>query len=146
MRKITVNNYRKDKYYPRVTSAVSRILARKDFVAPIDLFTEMGLLSESDLQKWRRGQIPYLERVINCNLAKASRILRILRFHAHDLNLGPSMTEYKHRSHRLRFSKSGEQPLETAYSRHFMVLGKPNQKERPTAQDSPGNPRPDAKP
>jgi hypothetical protein len=29
---------------------------------------------------------PDLERVINCNLARLSRLLRILRFHDHDLN------------------------------------------------------------
>jgi hypothetical protein len=35
-------------------------------------------------------------------VAAASRILRLLRFHAHDLNLKPSITVYQHRGHRLR--------------------------------------------
>ena len=33
-----------------------------------------------------------MERVINCNLARLGRLLRILRFNARDLNLKPSMT------------------------------------------------------
>jgi hypothetical protein len=36
--------------------------------------------------------VAYLEHVINCNLSRLSRLLRILRFHAHDLNLKPSLT------------------------------------------------------
>src|SRR5690606_24971547 len=112
MRKITVQNYRDDKYYPRVVAAVSRILERQDFVSPVELFTEMMLLQSEDVESWRRGQISYLERVIQCNLTKASRILRILRFHAHDLNLGPSMIVYRRRSKTLRFSKSGDKSLE----------------------------------
>ena len=137
MRKITVQNYRDDKYYPRVVSAVSRILDRQDFVSPVELFTEMMLLQSEDVESWRRGQISYLERVIQCNLTKASRILRILRFHAHGLNLGPSMTVYKRRSKTLRFSKTGENSLEEAYSRHFVIVGKKRSKRAVTSASAP---------
>jgi len=78
------------------------------------------------LESWKRGEVPYLERVIRCNLSRAGRILRVLRFHAHDLNLGPSITCYHHRKRPLRFSKSGEPSIEQAYSRHFVVIGKRN--------------------
>lgn len=124
MRKITLNNYRTDKYYPKITAAVSRILGKTDFVSPIELFSEMGLLDLENVRRWKRGEVKYLEQVIQCNLAKSSRILRIFRFHAHDLNLGPSMTVYKNGKQFLRFSKTGERPLEEAYSRHFVVIGK----------------------
>jgi hypothetical protein len=50
MRKITVQNYRDDKYYPRVVAAVSRILDRQDFVSPVELFTEMMLLESEDVE------------------------------------------------------------------------------------------------
>jgi hypothetical protein len=33
------------------------------------------------------GRVPYLEKVIKCNLTSLARLLRILRLHAHDLNL-----------------------------------------------------------
>lgn len=85
----------------------------------------MGLLEQRDVDEWRKGRVPYLEKVIKCNLAKASRILRM---HAHDLNLKPSGTVYKRkikgRKIPLQFSKSGEKNLEEAYSRHFVQLGK----------------------
>ena len=124
MRKITIENYRTQKEYPRIVAAVAEALARQGFVAPVDVFLCMGLLGAEDLAKWKRGGTPYLERVLRCNLSRASAILRILRFHAHDLNLGPSLTRYMHHKSALRFSKTGEGPIEEAYARHFVVIGK----------------------
>jgi hypothetical protein len=88
----------------------------------------MRLLEGQDIDNWRKGRVPYLEKVIKCNLEKAGRILRILRFHAHDLNLKQSVTIYRRKTAGgkipLRFSKSGERNIEEAYSRHFVKLGK----------------------
>jgi hypothetical protein len=128
MKKITLQNYMTDKYYPKIVKAVDTELKSQNFVAPIRLFVSMGLLDVQDIDNWRKGQVPYLERVVKCNLAKAGRILRILRFHAHDLNLKPSVTVYRRKTAGgkipLRFSKSGERNIEEAYSRHFVKLGK----------------------
>jgi hypothetical protein len=87
--------------------------------------------------------VPYLEKVIHCNLAKASRILRLLRLHAHDLNMPPSHTAYVKWGNGnrppLRFSKTGEPKLEEAYSRHFLRPGLKSKKRRPPEQtESPG--------
>lgn len=129
MKKVTLTNYKTDPHYQDVVRAVGDILNEAKFVAPVDVFIRLGLLAESDFEDWRFGRIPYLEDVIRCNLSKASRILRILRFHAHDLNLKPSHTAYvkwgKGKRVPLRFSKTGDPNLESAYSRHFVVLGKP---------------------
>jgi hypothetical protein len=43
------------------------------------------LLTREQLEDWRGGRVSHLERVINCNLTRPGRLLRILRFHAHDL-------------------------------------------------------------
>jgi hypothetical protein len=130
MKKITLQNYMTDKYYPKIVKAVDTELKSQNFVAPIRLFVSMGLLDVQDIDNWRKGQVPYLERVVKCNLAKAGRILRILRFHAHDLNLKPSVTVYRRKTAGgkipLRFSKSGEKNIEESYARHFVRLGKPN--------------------
>jgi hypothetical protein len=123
---VSLETYRDDKYYPKIVDAVACILNRRDFVSPIDVLVEIGLLDDENVTRWKRGDVDYLERAIQCNLSKASRILRILRFHAHDLNLGPSITVYKHGRRMLQFSKSGARPLEEAYSRHFVVIGKKN--------------------
>ena len=126
MKKVTLENYRTDKYYRGIVRAVEALLSRGEVVAPVDVFIEMHLLTREALNDWRRGRVPCLERVIHCNLSAAGRILRILRMHVHDLRLQPSVTVYhrhgKGPKTRLRFSKSGEPPLEEAYSRHFVRL------------------------
>jgi hypothetical protein len=103
------------------------LLARGKVVAPVDVLICMDLLTADRLQAWRRGELPYLERVIDCNLPRLSRLLRILRFIAHDLNLRPSPTAYLRHSKGgrlpLRFSKSGDPKLEQAYSTHFVWPG-----------------------
>ena len=124
LKKITVANYRQDPYYARIVKAVECLLREKGFVAPLELFVRMDLLSPESVENWRRGRIAYLEKVIRCNLGEASRILRILRMHAHDLDLKPSLTEYKRWSKGsrplLRFSKTGDHNIEDAYARHFV--------------------------
>jgi hypothetical protein len=72
--------------------------------------------------------VPYLERVILCNLTRLSRFLRILGFLCHDLNLSASQTVYvkwgKGRRTPLRFTKTNEARLEKIYARHFVWPGK----------------------
>ena len=73
--RLSIDNYRECKEYPRIVTAVAHILQRQRFVAPLELFVEMGLLLPADLKRWKQGQIPSLEIVIRCNLTRASRIL-----------------------------------------------------------------------
>jgi hypothetical protein len=116
-----------DPMFRRIECVVAELLARGNVVAPVDVLVGMGLLRPEHLDNWRRGRVPYLERVINCNLTRLSRLLRILRFHAHDLNLKPSQTIYKRYGKgpklRLRFSKTGDAGLEAAYTTHFVWPG-----------------------
>jgi len=125
---VGVSNYRTDALYGRVVRAVETLLARGKVVAPVDVLVEMGLLDPEWLHQWRLGRVPYLETVIHGSLTRLSRLLRILRFHAHDLNLVPSSTAYmrwgKGPKQALRFTKTGDANLEAAYSRHFVWPGK----------------------
>ena len=125
---LSVANFREDPLYPRLTGAVDAILQRGQVVAPVDVLVGMGLLTREHLENWRRGRVPYLERVIDCNLTRLSRLLRILRFHAHELNLVPSTTAYirwgQGPKKRLRVTKTGEPKLEEAYVTHFVWPGK----------------------
>ena len=124
MRRVTAQNYKKDKYYPRIVRAVDEILTQGKAVAPVDVFVRMSLLSPENLQNWRFGRIAYLEKAIHCNLEKASRILRILQRHAQDRNLKASRTVYqkwgKGQKTRLRFTKTRDRNIEEAYSTHFV--------------------------
>ena len=125
---LSVATYREDPLYPRVVRAVDAILRHGKVVAPVDVLVGMGLLTPEHLEDWRRGRVPYLERVIHCNLSRLSRLLRVLRFHAHDLKLVPSVTVYKRLGkgpkQGLRFTKTGDPKLEEAYVRHFVWPGK----------------------
>jgi len=77
---VSVATYRDDPLHPRITRVVTAILENGKVVAPIDVLVGMGLLAPSAVNDWRRGRIPYLERVIDCNLTKLARLLHILRF------------------------------------------------------------------
>jgi len=125
---VSVETFRYDPLYPKIARAVAAILQKGKVVAPVDVLVRMDLLTPERLEDWRRGRVPYLEKVINCNLTRLSRLLRILRFQAHDLRLVPSITVYmkwgKGPKRQLIFTKTGESKLEEAYSRHFVWPGK----------------------
>ena len=127
-RSITPENHRSDSLFPRIERAVLSILASSKVVAPVDVLVGMGALRAEDLEAWRFGRIPFLERVIQGNLSKLRRFLRILGFYCHDLNLTASSTAYvrwgKGPRPPLRFTKTGEAKLEAIYGRHFVWPGK----------------------
>jgi len=113
--------------FPRIERAVLAILAVGKIVAPVNVLVKMDVLAPKDLEDWRFGRVPYLERVIRGNLARLSRLLRILGFLCHDLNVIPSHTAYvkwgKGLRTPLRFTKSGQEQLEKLYARHFTWPG-----------------------
>ena len=123
-----VGDFRTDPLFPRIERAVASILAKGKVVTPVDMLVTMQLLAPDKLEDWRRGRVPYLEQVTDCNLTRLSRLLRILRFHAHDLKLVPTQTvchrHGKGPKQALRFTKTGDVNLEAAYARHFAWPGK----------------------
>jgi len=143
MKKVTVTTYRKDKYYPRVVRAIAKVLSKSDVVAPVDVLIEMGNLSKNNHDAWQQGKIPYLERVFEGSLSKANRILRIIGFHVHDLNMGPKITHYhqrgKGKKRALQFSKSGDNNIEEAYSRHYLWNQSPEKKQEIIVRSKPGH-------
>jgi hypothetical protein len=124
--RVTLSNYKEDRYYPKVVGAMAEQLKMSRDIRTIDVFCALDLLSQQDLIRWRAGQVPYLESVIKCNLSKAERITRVLGFHAHDLNLGKSLNFEKYKGKKLRFSKSGAKKTEERYASQFSVIGKKN--------------------
>ena len=122
--RVTLSNYKEDKYYPKVVRVVSEILTHNRTVKTIDVFHKIGVLSEENIKRWRAGQVGYLESVIECNLSKANRIMAILGFHSHDLNLSKSTSFVKRKGQYLRFSKSGIKKIEECYARQYSIVGK----------------------
>lgn len=123
MKRLTPADYKADKLYPRVARAMAELLTSGLPVSAPAVFLKMGMLSEDNLTAWRCGKVPYLERVITGSLGKTNRVVRIISFHAHDLNLPPapphSAGPIKHNGRPLRFSKTGERRVEDAYKRVF---------------------------
>jgi hypothetical protein len=67
---VSVATYRNDPLYPRIVRAVAAILEKGKTVTAVDVLIGMGLLTPEHLEAWRRGRIPYLEQVIDCNLTR----------------------------------------------------------------------------
>ena len=122
--RVTLGNYTEDKYYPKVVRAFSEIMVDNRTVKAVDVFKSIGVLSEQNYKQWKEGKVGYLEKVIECNLGKANRILSIIGFHAHDLNMGKSHSYEKYKGKNLRFSKSGNPKTEELYARQFYIVGK----------------------
>jgi hypothetical protein len=64
-RKPTVATFRSDPLFPRIERAVGATLKTSRVVTPIDVLVCMHLLTPEKVLDWRRGRVPYLERVIN---------------------------------------------------------------------------------
>jgi len=93
-------------------------------VTAIDIFLGIGMLTTSQVHDWRKGRVPYLEKVIQGNLAKISFAMKCFRSWAASKKLKLSETVYlrhtKGPKHKLRFSKSGHPDIEKAYRTHFV--------------------------
>ena len=104
----------------RVTAA---LLHEKGSIAPVDVFLRLGYLTQADDERWRRGQIPVLERVIQINLTRITFLMQALRRHSLQGHLRPSLTvstSWESRARRrLRFSVSGQAQIEAAYATHY---------------------------
>lgn len=126
--RVAVHDFWNDPMFRGIEHAVAAMLADGKVVAPVDVLVRMDFLAPKDLVDWRFGRVPYLERVIRGSLSRLSRLLRILGFHCHDLNLIPSHTTYvkwgKGARTPLRFTKTGDERLEKIYARHFVWPGK----------------------
>jgi hypothetical protein len=108
----------------RVVRAAEAALARQQYVCAIDVFCGMGLLLPSQVNAWRKGQIDFLERVIQGNLSKISSSMTIFRRWANEKGLKPSETDYVRGTRSgtlpLRFSKSGDLAIEKNYRTHYV--------------------------
>jgi hypothetical protein len=108
----------------RVARAAEAALSRQQHVSAIDVLCGMGLLLPMHVDSWRKGQLDYLEQVIQGNLHKISSSMEIFRRWAPEKGLKPSETGYVRRARSgtipLQFSKSGDPAIEKNYSTHYI--------------------------
>jgi len=116
----------------KVNTAIYTLLKEKGFVASVDVLRAVGVLSNADYERWRRGEVDYLERVCKINLSKLSKIHAEIRTYAKRNNLKVSWTFYNqwkngkskgkatNKARKLRFSKSGNENIENQYATHYI--------------------------
>jgi hypothetical protein len=56
----------------RVSKAAEAAVADQGFVSAVDVLVGIGWLTTPQVERWRRGQVDYLEHLITANLSKIS--------------------------------------------------------------------------
>jgi hypothetical protein len=105
----------KEEGLAQVRRAFADVLRRKGHVSVVDVLAETGRLAPADLEAWRAGRVPYLERVVHGSLERLSAILREIERTARAGGLEPGEASFGRSARRLRFSKHGDPRLEQAY-------------------------------
>ncbi|WFU40078.1 hypothetical protein QA640_38650 [Bradyrhizobium sp. CB82] len=107
----------------RVARAAEAALAARSFVSAIDVLVGIGWLDPEAVERWRRGQVDYLERVIRTNLPRISEAMKLFRSWATARGPNASQTVYVARTPRrqtLRFSRSGNPAIDASYRTHWV--------------------------
>ena len=78
----------------RVKASMQKQCGERGYTAPVDVLIDIGLLTKANYERWRRGQVDYLERLCSGTLNKLTLVLR--------------------------FSKSGRPEIERWYATHFV--------------------------
>ncbi len=118
----------------RVIRAAEAALADHRYVSAPDMLMGMGLLNPRHFENWRAGRVDYLERVVQGDLNKISDSMRLFRKWASEMGLKPSETRFMHKSHPLRFSKSGNDAIEAAYRTVYLSPELSEKKQQKVAE------------
>jgi hypothetical protein len=109
----------------RVIAAAESQLAKQKYVAPIDVITALGWLSQSHIDFWRSGRPPYLDGIA-VDEDRVAESLHYLARWAQEQGLQRSEVPYvaATRDRRpLRFTISGEPTLELVFRTHQVAAG-----------------------
>ena len=108
----------------KILKISNQLIADKGFICSIDILCELNYLDKAQINDWRFGKIPYLEKVCGKNLGTLTFINKTIKKIAKDLKLKPSWTAYnkfgKGVKTRLIFSKTREDNIENAYATHYI--------------------------
>ena len=108
----------------RIRKMISELSDKKGFISSVDILLGLDYLSQTDYMNWRNGKVEYLEKVCKINLGKLTTINRTIKQIASKMKLKPSWTAYnkygKGTKISLRFSKTGDEKIEKAYSTHWI--------------------------
>ena len=111
----------------KVGSSMYRQVNYIGYATSVQTLMDMQILSKEDYERWRKGQIPYLEKVCHINFKKLASVLQEMKRYATKNNLKPSYTFYKQWGRKnkstiqLRFSKTGNEYMEKLYATHYVM-------------------------
>ena len=109
---------------------MAAVLSRDGSLTYPKLLVEMGILRVKDLEGWRRGKVPYLERVVHMNLTKLSRVQTAVRRIARER--GP-IGRLDAASPRHPYSKTRNPIVEAEYNMVYRLRPEPTSPPRPAA-------------
>jgi hypothetical protein len=113
----------REKLGDRVIKAAEAAFAARKYVSSVDVLVGIGWLDPGAVARWQRGQVKYLEQVVQTNLSRISKAMKLFRSWATTKGLTPSETHYVARTpsrQMLRFSKSGDPTIERLYRTHWI--------------------------
>jgi hypothetical protein len=124
----------------RVARASEKALAARRVVTAIDVLVGVGWLSAQAVDRWRQGQVEYLEEAGAVDEDKLSAAVELLGEWAKGRGLEASETDYFARTRdrrALRFTSGGDPEIERAYRTHWLSSElSANERERLTKRES----------
>jgi hypothetical protein len=118
-----MNPENRSKLAERVIRAAEAALAARNYVSPIDVLVGIRWLDPGAVKRWQRGQVEYLEGVVQTKLSRIPEAMKLFRSWATAKGLLPSETHYVAKTPQrqaLRFSKSGDPTIERLYRTHWI--------------------------
>jgi len=107
-----------------LSTITAALLREKGYIGFVDVFMQLGALSQADYEHWRFRRVPYLERVLTLHRPGINFLMKTVRRNSVHGHLQPSLTVYtswgKGPKSLLQFSQSGDPTIETAYATHFV--------------------------
>jgi len=111
-----------DPLQPVVAEVIAEILSKGAVVAPLEVLLRLEVIEPDQVEAWRAGGMPYLERSITAGLSRVSRLLRLVREYCLSLGLTATPAKYRRKGKKqpLRFSKRGDPDSEQVYCTHYV--------------------------
>ena len=78
----------------KIQKCIYELIDEKNYACSADVLMKLGYLSKEDYERWRFGQVPYLERVCKINLSKLGFINQTLKETGKQCKLKESWTAY----------------------------------------------------
>ena len=99
----------------RVARIAEALLAEQGSVRPVEVLVALGWLAQPNVDRWKRGRVPSLDRCVGVDADKVAAALAALQHWAEDHALKPSEADYQD----LQFTADGDADVERAYRTHW---------------------------